>query len=323
MALLHNNLGVTLWCFEGPAASLEVLREGIAYAKARGSPRCSTRSRQSSLDPLVDTGEHDEALEARRRDGPAPGGERGRVRPRRRSAAAQARIFALRGAGRTGGRLRSSGSSPPPARPRTRNSSSLVWASAALVRAALGQDEAAAALLTELESYPGAREQRSTTASCSPRWCAPPCRIGEPALAERLVAGLEPRYPYAEHAARRGQRRPHRGSRGPAGSRRCLRRCRRSLGAVRGRPRAGVRAPRPGPVPPRTLPTDRGRTRPAARPRDLRTAPGGPRARRDRRAPAPAAALTFGGDALDSCAVAEDHALMLPKPLPGHRPRKT
>jgi len=25
-------------------------------------------------------------------------------------------------------------------------------------------------------------------------------QIGEPALAERLVAGLEPRYPYAEHA---------------------------------------------------------------------------------------------------------------------------
>ena len=110
--------------------------------------------------------------------------------------------------------------------------------------------------------------------------------IGEPALAERLVSGLEPRYPLRRARPRRGERRPHRGPRGPAGGRRCLRRCRRSLGAVRGRPRAGVRAPRPGPVSGRTLPTDRGRTRPAARPRDLRAAPGGPRARRDRRAPA-------------------------------------
>ncbi len=36
VALLHNNLGMDLWGFEGPAASLEVLRDGIAYAKARG-----------------------------------------------------------------------------------------------------------------------------------------------------------------------------------------------------------------------------------------------------------------------------------------------
>ena len=36
VGLLHNNLGSALWGFEGPAASLEVLREGIAYAKARG-----------------------------------------------------------------------------------------------------------------------------------------------------------------------------------------------------------------------------------------------------------------------------------------------
>jgi len=36
VALLHNNLGVAIWSFEGPAASVEVLHAGIAYAKARG-----------------------------------------------------------------------------------------------------------------------------------------------------------------------------------------------------------------------------------------------------------------------------------------------
>ena len=68
------------------------------------------------------------------------------------------------------------------------------------MRAGLGQDEAAAALLAEVESYPGARENTYYTVLSSPRWCAPRCGIGEPALAERLVGGLEPRYPYAEHA---------------------------------------------------------------------------------------------------------------------------
>ena len=44
--------------------------------------------------------------------------------------------------------------------------------SSAMVRAALGQDEAAAALLTELEAYPGARGITGTTRACFRRWCA-------------------------------------------------------------------------------------------------------------------------------------------------------
>ena len=68
------------------------------------------------------------------------------------------------------------------------------------MHAGLGQGEVAAALLTEIESYPGAREQQPNYNIMLPTMVRTALGIGEPALAERLVAGLEPRYPYAEHA---------------------------------------------------------------------------------------------------------------------------
>ena len=116
-----------------------------------------TRRARSTL--LVDTGEHDEALEVAAEMAPrleASGDVFDLVAVR----AAQARILALRGQG-------------APRWPR-----SLDWlestargtedpqlvvcglGSAALARAALGQDEAAAALLAELEAYPGARDNQ-------------------------------------------------------------------------------------------------------------------------------------------------------------------
>ena len=63
VAQLHNNLSYNLWTFEGPAAALEVLREGIAYADARGLAGNLDGMTQSMLDALLDFGEHGEALE--------------------------------------------------------------------------------------------------------------------------------------------------------------------------------------------------------------------------------------------------------------------
>jgi hypothetical protein len=71
--------------------------------------------------------------------------------------------------------------------------------SAALVRAGLGHDETAAALLAGLEAYPFARDNQNYPVFL-PTVVRTALSIGSYALAERLVAGLEPRYPYAEHA---------------------------------------------------------------------------------------------------------------------------
>ena len=281
VGLLHNNLGWALWPFEGPEASLEVLRAGIAYVKARGLTEILDALTESLLEVLLDTTNHDEALALAAEMAPRVEAS-GDVFDLNAVRAVQARILSLRGRGAEvvewldwlEASSREFG---------TAEDLVLGLASATMGRAGVGQDEAAAGLLAEVESYPGSREQPElphlAPGDGAYRSSGRPSRT-------RGAAGERSRAPHPLRRARprRGQRRPHRGPRGPAGGRRCLRRRRRSLGAVRGRPRAGVRAPRPGPVPGRALPTDRGRTRPAARPRDLRAAPGGSRACRDRRA---------------------------------------
>jgi class 3 adenylate cyclase/tetratricopeptide (TPR) repeat protein len=197
VALLHNNLGIALWSFEGPAASREVLREGIVYAKARGLTEMLDGLTQSMLDALVDTGEHEEALEiaagmASRLQ--ASGDVWDLIALR----AAQARIHALRGQISESAEmiewLESSARE-------TEDPQAVVagLGSVALVRAGFGQDEAAAALLSEVRTYPSARDNVNY-----PMMLPPMVRtalgIGEPSVAERLVADYEPPYPLAEHA---------------------------------------------------------------------------------------------------------------------------
>jgi len=70
---------------------------------------------------------------------------------------------------------------------------------AALGRAGLGQDEAAAALLTELDTYPDVRATANYVTSL-PEIVRTALGIGDRELAERLVAGVEPPNAYAEHA---------------------------------------------------------------------------------------------------------------------------
>jgi class 3 adenylate cyclase/tetratricopeptide (TPR) repeat protein len=197
VALLHNNLAVMLWGFEGPAASLEVLREGIAYAKARGLTEMLDVLTLGTLDGLIDTGEHEEVLRIAAEWAPRLEAS-GDVWDLIATRSAQARIFALRGVGAEVAEVlewleaAARGTEEP-------QTVAVGLGSSALARAGLGQDEAVGALLEELASYPGASENPNYLAHL-PGMVRAALGIGRSALAERLVSGLEPRYPYAEHA---------------------------------------------------------------------------------------------------------------------------
>ena len=195
VALLHNNLGVRLWFFEGPAASLEVLRAGIAYARARGL--VTDTLTQSSLDDLVDTGEHDEVLEIAAESVPRLEAS-GDVWDLMALRCAQARIHALRGKGAEVTEMLSWLESSA----RESEDPEFVVSglgSAALVRSGLGQSEAAGALLAELEAYPGARDNTFYPVLLT-TMMRTALSIGEADLAARLVADYEARTPYSAHA---------------------------------------------------------------------------------------------------------------------------
>ncbi len=61
-AVTYNNLGSALILSDGPGASLEVLREGVAFAESRGVREMVTAIHNSTITPLLDFGEWDEVL---------------------------------------------------------------------------------------------------------------------------------------------------------------------------------------------------------------------------------------------------------------------
>jgi class 3 adenylate cyclase/tetratricopeptide (TPR) repeat protein len=196
VALLHNNLGVWLWAFEGPATSLEVLREGLAFAQARGLAEMVDSITANTLDPLFDLAELAKALEVAA--GIADRLEHANLLALLSARAAQARILSVRGqAARVTGSLEwiesaSRGAGSP-------EYAVVCLGSSAFVRAELGHKERAAALLAEIEATPDVRET-TYYAAYLPAMVRAALAIGDRELAERLVGGVEPRYTYAAHA---------------------------------------------------------------------------------------------------------------------------
>ena len=132
---------------------------------------------------------------------------------------------------------------------------------------------------------PRRRENAELRRAACQRWCAPPSRIGNPELAQQLIDRRRAPHPLPRTRPHHRERRPRRSPRPPPGSRRRLRRRRPALADLRRRPRASLRPPRPGPLPRRARPHDRGRPAPPPGPRHLPGATGRPGARRNRRAP--------------------------------------
>ena len=169
--------------------------------------------------------------------------------------------------------------------------------SSAFARAGLGQADRAAALLTEIEATPGVREALNFAAYL-PAMVRTALAIGERELAERLVGGVEPRHPYAEHAlvAANAALAEDGGDLQVAAN--AYAEAADRWNGVRRRARERLRAPRSGSLSARPRPTRRGRQRPSSRPGDLR------RARRR-------------ADALgDGCAPRRGHRPSAPEPFP-------
>ena len=195
VATLHNNLGVTLWTFEGPQAALTELATGVAYATARGLTEIGDWTTTSTLSPLFDSGLLDEALETASilvehlDANPATLAE---VR------SVQARIYALRGVpARAADYLawlettsRDSG-----------DAEGLVFGlgSAAVTHAALTNPTHAAILLTELAAAQDTRDNPQYAAHL-PALIRTALAIDNLNIAHGLTTGYQPRTPYAHHA---------------------------------------------------------------------------------------------------------------------------
>ncbi|HEY6566374.1 MAG TPA: hypothetical protein VI341_02550, partial [Actinomycetota bacterium] len=194
---LTNSLGVCLWAFEGPAAALQVFREGVSFADARGLSAQSDNNSVSALDALVDMGGYDEVSVVAANMSPrleASGNVFGLSVIR----ATLARIATLQGrANEVAGSLDWLEAS-------TRSLGSAEFmvfglGSSASARATLGQEDAAITLLVELEAYSAARDNEYY-AALLPAMVRTALRFGEASLADRFVGRYEPRYPYAEHS---------------------------------------------------------------------------------------------------------------------------
>jgi class 3 adenylate cyclase/tetratricopeptide (TPR) repeat protein len=228
VGILHNNLGLLLWGFEGPAAALEEMDAGTAFARARGLNEVADLIACSALPMLVDSGEHDQALEnaaALEKDAKTSGNALVPLEVH----AAQAHILTLRGRVRHAEPMLESLEFTTH-EAATADYAALALPPAALAREALGDHAAAARLLAELEADPGVRDTPYYVHRL-PMIVRTALVADGPDLATRLTDGVQPRNRYAgaslvaAHAAIAEARSNHRAARdGYAEAAQCWRR---------------------------------------------------------------------------------------------------
>ncbi len=196
-AALHNNLATFLAGYEGPVAALEAYRAGIEFAQTRGLKEMTDSMTAGTIEMLFDSGEHEQALTqaARTADRYEASGNvfcLAIVRP------IQIRILTLRGQAAQAAQwldwleitTRGFGDI---------EGTVVGLGTVAVARAALGQHDAAATLLTEIQASPESRDTHYYPAFL-PAMVRTALTIARPELADQLVAGVEPCIPIAEHA---------------------------------------------------------------------------------------------------------------------------
>jgi class 3 adenylate cyclase len=205
-ASLQNNLALARYPLEGPVRALVDFEQGIAFCEQRGLAEAGAALEANCPGLLVELGRAEEALDRAGQlaatveaSGTTPYllielrsvELAGRLARGERKAADAAAVWLIQAA---------------------RQSGAAEMIVLALAPAAITLADQGSALLAELEQASGARE---TTYYA--RQLAAMSRValaaGDPALAKRLAAGLEPRYPLDEHAlcAARAQLAEHAG----------------------------------------------------------------------------------------------------------------
>ena len=196
-AILYNNLGVDLRNYEGPRAALEVLSEGLRFASARGLKEMALSIRSSALAAILSAGDLEATLDAAAEltmHAEDSGDEFDLVEIRTiqalaltyqgRSDAARGGLDAIVDGARQLGRsdLTTQG-----------------LGGAAVVYAALREQDAAVALLTEIEATEDLADA-TELATYLPPIVRAAIDLGELDLGRRLAGHLTPRYPCAEHS---------------------------------------------------------------------------------------------------------------------------
>ena len=194
VAILHNNLGLGLWVFEGPQAALAELAMGVAYATARGLTEMAEWATASTLSPRFDTGELEAAITlARTLTQRFHSDQTSLVEVR----GIEARIEALRGQPA----LAADNLDWLETTARDTGAAEILvmgLGSAAISHANLGNVTHATALLSELAA-PDTRDI-SMFAAYLPALVRTTLGLDQRGIAQSLVKDFQPRTPYAHHA---------------------------------------------------------------------------------------------------------------------------
>jgi hypothetical protein len=196
VAVFHANLAESLWVYEGPAAALEVAREGVAFADRRGIIAPSRHTAAESLHYLIAAGRPADAL-----------AEAALLRPELEASGAIALTYVLSAQLLLHAERGDPGLGPPDAE----RLSAAVQATTELQLIAVGLPAAArmllahdrradaVGLLAELEQTPGIRRDTNYAAGL-PALVRCALSAGDADLAARLAEGVESITPLHAHA---------------------------------------------------------------------------------------------------------------------------
>jgi tetratricopeptide (TPR) repeat protein len=197
VAVIHNNLALAVWQYEGPQAALERCRYGIEFCERRGIAEFALGIAVISLTLLVEGGRPGEAVAEAE-----PLAERaeaaGSVSDVVEARSLRLRLLSQRGEGQHDVLA----GEPLAAAARKTGEPQLIalgFAADAQLLVARGRPQQAQTLLAELEQVPGTRGD-PYYASLLPELVRTTLALGDTELAARLVAGVEPTMPLVEHA---------------------------------------------------------------------------------------------------------------------------